>query len=144
MSLLLAGLFITILFQETSLNNMEKTDIHDLTDIELLVNKFYEKIREDTLLAPVFNERIANWQAHLTVMYGFWHAVLLGDQSYRGNPFLKHMHLNIDAVHFERWLDLFCNTVDEHFVGIVANLAKERAASIAKVFYTKIRHIRSG
>ena len=40
---------------------MEETkDIMTLGDIKKLVNNFYEKVRNDELLAPIFNERIQN------------------------------------------------------------------------------------
>src|SRR5436190_13745093 len=43
------------------LNGMKETkDIMTLEDIRKLVDTFYEKVRQDALLAPIFNERIQN------------------------------------------------------------------------------------
>jgi hemoglobin len=64
--------------------------------------------------------------------------MILGEQSYQGNPFQKHLPLNIDHKHFAEWLTLFCETVDENFQGKTAEEIKARAQSIAKVFQYKM------
>ena len=111
-------------------------DITDREDIELLVNLFYSKVKEDKLLAPQFQH--VDWPKHLPMLYNFWSSMLLGDQSYQGNPFQKHLALSISAPHFERWLKLFDQTVDEHFAGLKAEEAKRRAQSIAGVWQFKL------
>ena len=117
-------------------------EIQDRKDIELLVNSFYLKVNNDLLLSPIFNQTAAvNWEKHLPVMYDFWATMLLGDKSYRGNPFMKHIPLPVDKTHFDRWLQLFLETVDEHFTGEVAEEAKTRARNIAGVFQYKLEHI---
>lgn len=108
------------------------TDIETRKDIERLVNGFYEKVRADNLLAPVFAH--IDWPHHLPIMYNFWSSMLLGDMSYKGNPFQKHMHLPINPSHFDRWLSLFHETVDELFTGEKASEVKLRAQSIAGIF----------
>jgi|GEM_PF-3202726 len=51
----------------------ERKDIATLGDIQLLVNAFYQQIREDALLGPIFNGVIQDrWPAHLEKMYRFW------------------------------------------------------------------------
>ncbi|MDX5396941.1 MAG: group III truncated hemoglobin, partial [Hymenobacteraceae bacterium] len=53
-----------------------KKDILAQEDIIKLVDTFYEKVNQDELLAPVFNDFAAvNWQTHLPVMYDFWGSV---------------------------------------------------------------------
>jgi hemoglobin len=113
-----------------------KKDIEARADIDLLVNQFYNKVNRDTLLAPVFSH--VDWPHHLPIMYNFWSSILLGDQSYQGNPFQKHVHLGISAAHFGRWLDLFTATVDENFGGVKAEETKVRARNIAGVFQHKM------
>ncbi|HMP98963.1 MAG TPA: group III truncated hemoglobin [Cyclobacteriaceae bacterium] len=112
------------------------TDITHRADIELLVNSFYEKVKADELLAPVFAH--VNWPEHLPVMYNFWASMLLGESNYRGNPFQKHIHLAIDSRHFNQWLKLFLQTVDQHFKGEKAEETKSRARDIAGVFQYKL------
>lgn len=111
-------------------------DILTRTEVELLVNKFYERVKTDELLAPVFAH--VDWPHHLPVMYNFWSTILLGDQSYSGSPFAPHMKLSITANHFSRWLELFTSTVDSNFKGEVAEEAKSRARTIAAMFQHKL------
>ena len=117
-------------------------DINNRKDIELLVHCFYSKVNNDSLLSPIFNEIAAvQWEHHLPLMYDFWSTMLLGDKTYRGTPFSKHISLPINRTHFERWLQLFLETVDELFSGQVAEEAKTRARNISSVFQYKLEHI---
>jgi hemoglobin len=113
-----------------------KPDITDRADVIHLVNSFYEKVKADDLLAPVFAH--LNWPAHLPVMYDFWNSLIFGDRTYNGNPFAKHKDLVIEGLHFDRWLLLFYATLDEHFAGPRAIEVKHRATSIAGVFKYKM------
>ena len=50
-----------------------KADIQDIEDIKLLVDTFYDNIRKDELLAPIFNDKIEDrWPEHLEKMYRFF------------------------------------------------------------------------
>src|SRR5688572_11201046 len=111
-------------------------DIVDRKDIEVLVDRFYDRVQADFLLAPVFKQ--VDWVKHLPVMYNFWSSMLLGETSYRGNPFQKHVNLSITGEHFEQWLRLFVKTVDEEFAGPGAEEIKQRAENIAHVFQYKM------
>jgi hemoglobin len=114
-------------------------DILSLDDIKQLVNTFYGKVREDKELAPIFNERIQDrWPEHLEKMYRFWQTVLLEEQTYFGAPFVPHADLPVEALHFEKWLKLFNETVDELFSGEKAEEAKWRGKRMAMVFQAKI------
>ena len=55
---------------------VERTGI-DEAMIERLVRAFYGRIRRDPLLAPVFAERIDDWEPHLQRMCAFWSSVAL-------------------------------------------------------------------
>ena len=121
----------------------EAKDILTLDDIKKLVNVFYEQVRQDELLAPIFNERIGDkWPVHLEKMYGFWQTVLLGEPAYAGSPFPPHAQLPVDKTHFERWLSLFSSTVDSLFTGEKAKEAKWRAGKMAEMFQSKIEYFR--
>lgn len=111
-------------------------DIQTRQEVELLVKLFYEKVKSDSLLAPVFSH--VDWPQHLPTMYNFWSSMLLGDGSYNGNPMTSHLKLKIDHSHFEQWLKLFQATVDENFKGEKANEAKMRAESIAGMIQYKM------
>ena len=119
-----------------------KQVIADAQDIKKLVNIFYEKVNADPHLSPVFNrEANIDWQNHLEKMYKFWGIQLIGTNAYMGNAFLPHTKLNIDKTHFEKWLQLFLETVDENFVGDIADLAKYKAQNMAVVFQYKLKLI---
>ncbi|WP_343700551.1 group III truncated hemoglobin [Chitinophaga sp.] len=115
-------------------------DIVNSHDIQQMVDTFYAKIQQDELLGPVFAERIAPeaWSAHLQTMYRFWGTQLLGEKEYFGAPYAKHRTLPVGKEHFDRWLLLFNETVDELFRGPRASTAKVKAASIGQVFLSKI------
>lgn len=117
---------------------MEKTDIRDLEDIKLMVDAFYQKVKQDPLLAPVFNEKIADWGPHLDTMYRFWNAALFNVREYVGNPFRKHMHLPLAQEHFERWIALFYQTLDERFEGDMCDEARRKAMIMAHTFYSRM------
>ena len=122
----------------------KKDDILTLDDIKLLVNTFYDKVREDTLIGPIFNERIQNrWPEHLAKMYTFWQTVLLGDHTYYGSPFPPHAQLPVEGQHFQRWLFLFSQTLSELFTGEKAKEAMWRADKMAEMFQYKIEHYRN-
>ena len=117
---------------------MRKKDIADRTDIELLVNRFYDKVKKDDLIGFIFNDVAKlNWDKHLPVMYDFWEGVIFFTSTYKGNPMSSHRKLNemvkLRPEHFDRWLLLFKSTVDENFDGEKAELAKQRAMSIAMI-----------
>jgi hemoglobin len=121
-----------------------KTDITNLNDIKVLVDNFYTKIRDEKLLGPIFNGIIGdNWPAHLTKMYGFWQTLLLDTPAYSGSPFLKHAKLPIAKEHFDRWMELFNETVDEHFAGVKADEAKWRAARMSEMFQYKLDYLKN-
>ncbi|MBW8303635.1 MAG: group III truncated hemoglobin, partial [Brevundimonas sp.] len=45
--------------------------------IARLVDGFYDRVRADPLLGPVFAERISDWGPHLEQMRLFWSSVAL-------------------------------------------------------------------
>jgi len=120
-----------------------KKDIMTLEQIKVLVDTFYGKVRDNEMLAPIFNERIEDrWPEHLAKMYAFWQTVLLGDHTYFGAPFVPHANLPVNKEHFDQWMELFIETVDELFEGAVADEAKWRAGKMAEMFQIKLAHIR--
>ena len=119
-------------------------DITGLEDIQLFVNEFYSKVREDVLIGPVFADVITDWQPHLDKMYAFWNAVLFGAPGFKGNPFAKHAPLPIAQEHFGRWLELFGETIDANFAGPIAVETKQKAGIMATMFMSKLDRMRNG
>ena len=121
----------------------EMKDILTLEDVKRLVDVFYEKVRANDMLAPVFNERIQNrWPEHLEKMYTFWQTILLEERTYFGSPFPAHAQPPVSHIHFEQWMQLFTQTVDELFAGEIAKEAKWRAGKMAEMFEYKIEQFR--
>lgn len=122
---------------------MEKQDITTLDDIKLMVDSFYDKVKQNQLIGPIFIGAIRdNWPAHLEKMYRFWQTVLLEENTYSGSPFAPHADMPLREEHFKAWLDLFTETVDENFSGSMANEAKSRAGKMAEMFQHKINFLR--
>lgn len=113
---------------------MENQDINNEADIRNLVNAFYGKVRQDELLAPVFEPVIGEqWDHHLERMTDFWSTLLLYTKKFSDDPLTKHLPLALTKEHFDRWLLLFHGTVDDLFQGQIAENAKKRANSIARI-----------
>ncbi len=105
--------------------------------IQKVVNQFYTQVRNDPLLAPVFEQAIgtetSDWLPHLERMYAFWSSVMLASRRYQGNPFLKHKELPpFDIKLFDRWLELFTSTVEEIHTSEIAALYIQKSRQIAQ------------
>jgi hemoglobin len=72
-------------------------------------------------------------------MIHFWSFALLNEPGYTTNVVEKHLHMPLQEVHFERWLNLFNETIDEHFSGEIANQAKQRAQLIGWTIKSKMQ-----
>lgn len=78
-----------------------------------LVHRFYDKVRLDPVLGPIFAARITDWEPHLVRMVEFWGSVALMTGCYHGSPVVKHADLPVTWAHFERWLVLFRETAGQ-------------------------------
>lgn len=120
-----------------------KKDIENLHDIKQLVDQFYQRVQNNDLIGPIFQERIQDrWPEHLQQMYRFWQTVLLDEHTYSGRPFPPHAQLPVSQEHFQTWLDLFTFTVDQLHQGPVADQAKWRAQKMANMFLNKIEYFK--
>ena len=119
-----------------------KKDLEGRDDIRLLIGSFYTKVRRDELIGPIFSEVAkVDWDDHLPVMYDFWEGILFQTGNYAGNPMRVHKQLHdkfpLEQAHFDRWLNIFRETLDEHFEGPVTEQARQRALSIATMIRLK-------
>jgi len=118
-------------------------DIEDRKDIILLVDTFYAKVLKDDRINYFFTKVAKlNFEKHMPRMYDFWESTLLGTGKYAGNTLKVHKDLNkkssLEKLHFDTWIGLFKETVDSLFKGTTAELAKQRAESIAMVMQLKM------
>jgi len=100
--------------------------------IERLVHTFYARVREDALLAPVFDAVITDWGPHLERMCAFWSSVALMSGRYHGQPLAKHVPLPVGGRHFDRWLALFSETASDVCPPVAAAHFMELAGRIAR------------
>lgn len=123
-----------------------KKDIETTQDIERLVDSFYNKVKNDEIIGYIFNDIArVNWDIHLPKMYNFWETILFGRQGFKGNPMEVHFKINkahpLKEEHFERWKSLFNETIAENFSGPFADLAVQKAESIAGLMLFKMQGI---
>jgi len=126
-----------------------KNDITNKADIEVLINFFYDKVKKDEKIGFIFNKIIgSDWSHHLPLMYDFWNMVLFSQPGYAGNPTRKHVEIDkkipLQKEHFDRWLELWNETVDNLFIGEIANEAKNRASLMANLISIKVEMGRDG
>ena len=121
----------------------ERLDISDRRDVACLVNVFYDRVRADDMLGPIFDDIAhVDWPTHLPLMYDFWESVLFGTATFKGAPLEAHRALArrtpLTSGAFDRWIALFHQTVDDLFAGFTANHAKQSASRIALVLQHNI------
>lgn len=121
-------------------------ELTEREDVQVLVSTFYAQVRKDTILGPVFNTLIReeDWPVHLNRMIDFWECNLFFRPTFKGNPMQAHRKVDADynyqtdGHHYERWVELWYQTVDGHFVGQKAELAKTRAMNMGKLLLAKV------
>lgn len=127
---------------------MGRKQLESREDVERLVDSFYARVKTDLRIGHIFTEVAhLDFDLHMPVMYSFWETTLLGRLSYKGNPMAVHIRLDkkikLTENHFNRWLELFIETVDELFEGEKANEAKSRATQIRHLMQYKVEQSRS-
>jgi hemoglobin len=116
----------------------------DRHSIHTLVHQFYDDVRADPVLGPLFDKVIgARWDAHLARMVEFWSTVMLGTHDFHGNVFGTHMALDgVEPEHFRRWLGMFFATTDRLFAPEVARefqiVGRRIASSLQYGYFGKV------
>lgn len=108
---------------------MPSAELCTEAEIVELVYGFYDRVRLDAVLGPIFEAHVHDWDAHLPKMVDFWSSALRGTGRFRGAPLPKHAALpGLTVELFQRWLMLFGQTTDA-----MPNVALgERAQDLAK------------
>lgn len=110
-----------------------KRDIETRADLENLLDEFYRVAARDARIGHHFNQ--LDLETHLPIIVNFWEKVLFGKPVYFGNPAAVHKIVHEKSPllleHFQRWFEIFEQTIDESFVGETAENAKLRAKMIA-------------
>ena len=111
-------------------------DLSNKHDLDFLLRAFYSK----ALMHPVLKEKFEklDMDHHIPIIASFWAGILFFEQDYKGNPFLPHKSMGLEKSHFQSWLKLLNETLDEHFAGDTADEMKKRAGTIAEIFRHKL------
>ena len=113
-------------------------DLDDPVEIAEMVRRFYADVAQDDVLGPVFHDVAhVDWSAHLPKLTAFWCRLLLSMPGYEGNPYRRHQLVHarraFTPAHFERWLELFHETLDAGWAGPRVEQAKAFARKVAMV-----------
>ncbi|PXV60336.1 hemoglobin [Dyella jiangningensis] len=101
--------------------------------VATLVDRFYDKVRADAELGPVFNAAIGDWTTHKQTLRDFWSSVILRTGRYQGNPMGAHRALPaFPQALFHRWLELWRETAREVFEPPASELFISTAERIAQ------------
>ncbi len=114
-------------------NTINKEAIDKLMDI------FYEKVRKDKDIGPIFNAKIGtdneSWKKHKDKISNFWQGMILGEGDYNGQPLKAHMELEaFDPQLFDVWLALFEESLTLIFDDEMKFVFLQRAQMIARNF----------
>lgn len=106
----------------------------DHAQLHTLIDAFYERVRADERLGPIFAAHVDDWDAHSERLTDFWSSLMLGSGRYKGNPFGMHQPFagDLDVALFERWLDLWTITTTEQFPADLAAEFQRKARRVAE------------
>lgn len=123
-------------------------DIATDNDVGVIVYRFYRSAIPDPLLGPVFESFGVDWSRHLPKLVAYWEHVLLDRPGIATNTVGAHGGVQQVApfghAHIARWVELWEETVDESFVGPVAEQAKVRARQVGRALRAVVRRQQAG
>lgn len=114
--------------------------------ISQLVERFYNNVRDDDMLGPIFANKISDWPHHLKRMKDFWASIMIESGRFSGNPMRKHIAIGgLDAQHFARWQSLWALTLSSIAMEpVVADRFRDAARRIGESLLTGIEIDRGG
>ena len=114
-------------------------DLDTADEIFEMVTRQYADVVQDDLLQPyfTFGPGFIDWQGHIGAVADYWCHVLLYAPSYEIDAIEIHRHLHdrdpFTPELFDRWLEIFRDTVDSGWTGPLATSAKKRATGMTWV-----------
>ncbi|WP_343317954.1 group III truncated hemoglobin [Arthrobacter sp. TMP15] len=120
-----------------------RRDITDRADALLLVETFYTRAFSDELIGYIFTDVVhMDLARHMPIMADFWTTVLFKAGLYKRNALAIHFDIHakepLTLEHFNRWLQLWTNTVDDLFIGEKAEMAKVQAHLIGGSLHRRV------
>ena len=103
--------------------------------VRKVVLSFYERVRQDPALGPVFADAIGDsWDSHIERIIQFWLTATRLGRGYDGRNFLP-AHLrnpSIQSALLPRWLEIFRETAAEHCSPQAASVLTDIAQRMAE------------
>lgn len=112
-------------------------DLDDPAEIAEMVRRFYADVAQDDLLAPYFtvDGELIDWQALILRITDYWNHVILYAPDYEIDAIEQHRHVHegdaFTAEAFDRWLQVFIDTVEGGWTGPNTTRAKKRGTGMA-------------
>ncbi|MEP1123582.1 MAG: DUF1971 domain-containing protein [Ilumatobacter sp.] len=112
-------------------------DLDTTEEVHEMVTRQYVDVVQDELLEPYFDFEpgFIDWQAHIESVTDYWCHVLLYAPGYEIDVIEAHRTLHdadpFTPELFDRWLEIFHDTVDGGWTGPHAEHAKKRATGMA-------------
>jgi len=121
-----------------------KYDITTREELLVMLHHFYSQVFVDGLIGPYFDEIRKAPEHHIPLIADFWESVLNPQKPYTKNLMQIHRVIHegkpIGKTEFNRWVQLFSQTVDDFFEGPNAELLKQRARSVAGLMDLKFNY----
>lgn len=106
----------------------------DEAGLARLIPLFYDRVRRDAELGPLFNEAVGDWPDHLERLIAFWSSVMLTTGRYKGSSVTAHLKhkAHITPAMFGRWLAIWSEVTGEIMPPAAAAALQAKAARIAE------------
>lgn len=122
-----------MLLPDANTPEADAPDLDSPVHIDEFVDRFYARVLVDPLLAPVFLDTAKiDIAVHLPHIKAYWRKMLLGDRDYQRHMMRLHRELDrrqpLGEAHYQRWLELFEDSLQKHYSGPVS----ERALALAR------------
>lgn len=82
--------------------------------VSRLVEDFYEAVRRDDRLGPIFAKHVKDWPLHLARMKDFWASIMIESGRFSGSPMQKHIAIGrLSVADFSHWQLLWNQTLTQ-------------------------------
>jgi len=115
-------------------------------NLNTMVVKFYAAVLKDQIVGPFFIEKLGDnlgtflWKEHIKLLTNFWASHMIGDATYKGNPFAPHSRLNgLSRETFEQWLKIFFEVIENLYEPEIAEMFKMKSTFIAGNFMRNLQ-----
>ena len=117
----------------------------DRVSVEKMVREFYAVILEDEVVGHYFISALGDdlqndkWNEHLSLLDDFWLLMMVGEKGYVRDPFFPHAYMgDLYSETFDRWLELFDQTVHRLFIPKIAEEFHKKGKILADEFREKL------